>query len=245
MAKEEKTGQESSNFMLKEYEIISSAFFDLSKQKTEMFRFYLILVTIPVTLIAAIIGLENQTLSFFALPDLVNLVLLAVSIAGLLMSALIVDLRFEAIAYAKTVNLARRFFVDNDKNNLGKYTLLPDGDDYPKFNEQPWSIKNRQWKWKFGTGASFLEVLLMALLNAVYFGSAMVNILTSIDYLSTNFAALVVVSVIFSILFFLAHLIGYVYIANKRDSQWAPKIASTNQSELSQPANFSKTTTLS
>jgi hypothetical protein len=246
LANEEKSDSESSDFMLKEYEIISSAFFDLSKQKTEMFRFYLILVTIPVTLIAAIIGLENQTLSFFALPDLVILVLLAVSVAGLLMTALIVDLRFEAIAYAKTVNLTRRFFVDNDKKYiLGKYTLLPDGDDYPKFNEQPWSIKNREWKWKFGTGASFLEVLLMALLNVVYFGSAMVNLLAKIDYLSTNFDALVVVSVVVSVIFFLAHLIGYVYIANKRDSQWTPKITSTNQSESSQSPNSSKATTLS
>lgn len=226
MAAEEKPEVKSSDFMLKEYEIIASAFFDLSKQKTEMFRFYLILVTIPVTLIAAIIGLENQILNFFALPDLIVLVLLAISLAGLLMTALIVDLRFEAIAYAKTVNLSRRFFVDNDADKkLGKYTLLPDGDDYPRFNEQPWGFKKRKWKWQFGTSASFLEVVLMGLLNAAYFSSAIVNIFAR----SANLTIFAIVLLVSSLGFFLLHVIGYIYIANKRDSEWSTKMKSTNQ----------------
>jgi hypothetical protein len=222
----EKNEVKSTDFMLKEYEIIASAFFDLSKQKTEMFRFYLILVTIPVTLIAAIIGLENQILNFFALPDLIVLALLAISIAGLLMTALIVDLRFEAIAYAKTVNLSRRFFVDNDADKkLGKYTLLPDGDDYPLFNEQPWGSKKGKRKWQFGTSASFLEVVLMGLLDSAYFSSAIVNIFAR----SANLIIFAIVLLLSSVGFFLLHVIGYIYIANKRDSEWSTKMKSTNQ----------------
>jgi hypothetical protein len=218
----EQSDSDAKSFMLKEYETIASAFFDLSRQKTEMFRFYLILVTIPITLLAAIIGLQKQTADFFALPGLIVLVLLAISIAGLLMTSLIVGLRFEAIVYAKTVNLARRFFIDsNSDKKLILYTLLPNGDDYPKFNEQPLETTKRKWRWQLGTGAIFLEVVLMALLNATYFSFAVINLVRSTGPVITIISGL-----IGWILFFLLHVGGYLFIASKRDSRWSIKLKS-------------------
>ena len=218
--------RDASDFILEEYKQIAAAFFDLSRQKTEMFRFYLILVTIPITLIAAILGLEETPVSFQSLPDLVTLVLLATAIAGLIMTAIIVDIRFECILYSKTVNLARRFFMDKgEEHKLQDYRLLPNGDDLPKYYEQPWEIKNRKWKWEMGVGATFLEVLLMGLLNATYFGMAVMNISQTwvCDEQALWFG------IISSASFFALHVLGYRYFAKKKDEQWRVRQSSTEQ----------------
>lgn len=200
------------------------AFFDLSRQKTEIFRFYLILVTIPVTLIAAVIGLKESSLEFLVLPDLIVLVLFAISIAGLIMTAVIVDLRFDCIVYAKTVNLVRRFFIDKNQNaQLRDYLLMPDGDDYPKFNEQPWEFEKSTWKWHLGVGATFLEVVLMGLLDATYFGAAITYFVG--NYTDANWSMFY--CFVSWILFFSVHVAGYLVISKKKDADWKTKKKST------------------
>lgn len=207
------------DFVIEEYKQIVAAFFDLSKQKSDMFRFYLILVTIPITLIAAIFGSKDSITSFLDLPILVVFVLFAVSVAGLIMAAIIVDIRFECILYAKTVNLVRRYFSDH---NVGvkDYLLLPDGDDLPRFYEQPWEFKKRKWKWNLGVGSTFLQVILIGILNSTYFGLAVANISQSIAIIASCPQW---VGLIFGIIFFFIHILGYWWFAKKKDSQWKVK----------------------
>lgn len=226
MSSENALNCDASDFMLEEYKQIVAAFFDLSKQKSEMFRFYLILVTIPITLIAAVLGLEKTPFSFQNLPTLVTLVLFATAIAGLIMTAIIVDIRFECILYAKTVNLARRFFMDKgEEHKLRSYALLPDGDDLPKYYEQPWEIIDQRWKWELGVGATFLEVLLMGLLNATYFGLAVMNFVQACDIFCSGQELLL--GVISGFSFLALHVLGYWYFANKKDEQWKARKLST------------------
>lgn len=226
MSSENVLKRDASDFMLEEYKQIAAAFFDLSKQKTEMFRFYLILVTIPITLIAALLGSEETPISFQNLPNLVTLLLFAIAIAGLIMTAIVVDIRFECILYSKTVNLARRFFMDKgEEHKLRNYMLLPDGDDLPKYYEQPWEFKNRKWKWALGVGATFLEILLMGLLNATYFGVVLMNI--SQTWVSDGQALWL--GIISWASFFALHVLGYRYLAKKKDEQWRVKQPSTEQ----------------
>ena len=218
MGSEDALKRDASDFMLEEYKQIVAAFFDLSRQKSQMFRFYLILVTIPISLIAAILGIEETPLSIFNLPILVVLVIIAIAIAGLIMTAIVVDIRFESILYAKTVNLVRRFFKDIGKDyKLHDYLVLPYSDEFPKYYEQPWEFKKWQWKWELGVGATFLEVLLMGLLNATYFGLAMVNISTS--WFCNDQSSLWFGFIIWTV-FFLIHILGYRYFAKKKDEQW-------------------------
>jgi len=203
--------------MLEEYKQIVAAFFDLSRQKSQMFRFYLILVTIPISLIAAILGIEKPPLSFLNLPVLVVLLMIVIAIAGLVMTAIVVDIRFESILYAKTVNLVRRFFRDSAKEHkLHDYLLLPVSDEYPKYYEQPWEYKKLEWRWEMGVGATFLEVLLMGLLNSTYIGLAMANVMRS---WFCNGQSLLL-GVTFGVGFLLAHIGGYSYFAKKKDKQW-------------------------
>jgi hypothetical protein len=218
---------DTSDFMLEEYKQIVAAFFDLSRQKSDMFRFYLILVTIPITLIAAILGLEEAPpVSLTNLPTFVTLVLVAIAIAGLIMTAVVVDIRFECILYAKTVNLLRRYFIDKeDEQESRNYLVLPDGDDLPRYYEQPWEIKNRKWKWELGVGSTFLEVLLMGLLNATYFGLAVANITKAWICIAQAFE----LGSISWVSFFALHSLGYRYFAKKKDAQWQVKKRSIEQ----------------
>jgi len=221
---------EAGDFFLEEYRQIVAAFFDLSRQKSDMFRFYLVLVTIPTSLIAAIFSFEKAQVSILDLPILVNLVLFAVAIAGLIMTAIVVDIRFECILYAKTVNLIRRFFLDASRNqNLSDYLVLPDGDDVPTFYEQPWEFKERKWKWQLGVGATFLEVLLMGLLNATYLALSLANM--SLALLSRDQSLWLGYSTWGA--FFIMHALGYRYFAKKKDQCWKPK----KVSQMSQNRN--------
>ncbi|MCW3997935.1 MAG: hypothetical protein NWF10_05125 [Candidatus Bathyarchaeota archaeon] len=208
---------DANGFMLEEYKQIVGVCVNLSKQKTEMSRFYLMLVTIPITLIAAIVGLQNTPIDFFNLPDLVVLLLIAISIAGLITSAIIVDLRFESIFYYKTLNLIRRFFIDQnetEKLKLKEYARLPDGDDYPKFYEQPFKFKEKG-KWEFGVGATFLEVILMGLLNSTYFASAILNLEISYNIITPTISCIIVWAI-----FFFVHVGGYYFVSTQKDKDW-------------------------
>lgn len=208
---------ETNGFMLEEYKQIVAANFNLSKQKTNMFQIYLALVTIPITLMAAILGFQKIDLALTSLPSIVTFTLFAVAVGGLIMAAVIIDIRWESILYAKTVNLARRFFAEtSDKGYLQKYLLLPISDEYPKYYEQPWEFTKRKWKWDLGVGSTFLQVLLMGLLNGTYFGLAMTNL---IGY-SYSLDLSVWSGLILGIVFFTVHLWGYRYFGKKKDVQW-------------------------
>jgi hypothetical protein len=167
-----------------------------------------------------------------SLPFQTNLMalvsLFATAIAGLIMTAIIVDIRFECILYAKTVNLARRFFMDKgEEYKLQSYRLLPDGDDFPKYYEQPWEIVNRRWKWELGVGSTFLQVSLMGLLNATYFSLVVMNFARACDMFCVDQELLFGVISWFS--FLALHILGYRYFANKKDAQWEAKKSSTGR----------------
>lgn len=218
------TRNDAAEFMLEEYKQIAAAFFDLLKQRSDMFRFYLALITIPISLIAAIMQIEKSSIYLFDLPDLVILVLFAIAIAGLITTAIVVDIRFESILYAKTINLTRRYFRDKGgESELGKYLLLPDGDDLPRFYEQPWEITKGRWRWELGVGATFLEILLMGLLDSVYLGLPTINIL----HHQLNLTEAILFGSAVGVAFFLLHIIGYLYFARKRDNEWITKQSST------------------
>ena len=104
-----------------------------------------------------------------------------------------------------------------------KYLLLPDGDDLPRFYEQPWEFKKRKWKWNLGVGAMFLQVILMGILDATYFGLAVANISQLTGWINSGHQW---AGLIFGIVFFWTHIIGYTWFAKKKDSQWEVKINS-------------------
>jgi len=206
---------DASNFMLEEYKTIAAAFFDLSSQKSQMFRFYLILVAIPITLISALIGINNNSSIIssltFRLPLFVSMLIIIVSISGYLMTLIIADIRFECILYAKTVNLIRRFFVDIDEEvKLNRYLVLPIKDSVPTFYESLLRKESR------AVSATFLEMILMGILNTSYFFIGFTSILLNIYCWMQSF----IYSTIISVIVFISHYLSYKYLAKERDKNY-------------------------
>src|SRR4051812_23584156 len=91
-------------FMLSEYQTIASAHFDLHNGLRQNFRFYLGLVAIPVTVLAAF---KDVHINVFDLPTVLLLLFAVTPFLGLLMFLSMINTRFDIILYTRTVNAVR------------------------------------------------------------------------------------------------------------------------------------------
>ena len=104
--------KDASEFMLEEYDRISSAYFGLRDQVNQWFKAYITLVALPVTVLTAVLKLDKEgpMVSLLALPDTVSGLLLLVAVLGFFIVLSIVAMRMEMILYARTINGVRRYF---------------------------------------------------------------------------------------------------------------------------------------
>ncbi|MDA1370240.1 MAG: hypothetical protein O2971_05715 [Proteobacteria bacterium] len=130
---------ESSDFMLKEYENISQAHFKTNESIAIFFRYYLLLMAIPI----AFLGTSWEQVEA---KDVVNMgsALAAMNAAifgifavmGLCVMYYVIGLRLDALLYARTVNGTRKYFADRGKNSKDKiddFLVLPTNMSSPKF----------------------------------------------------------------------------------------------------------------
>jgi hypothetical protein len=137
--------KDASDFMIQEYDRISTAYFGLRDQVNEWFKIYVTLIGLPLTVLAAVTnisaGSTNTNLS--SIPTIVSSLLAVVSLLGVFVTFSIISMRMEMILYARTINGIRRFFADLDKltisrtqpSELAKYLILPTSDKQPPFYE--------------------------------------------------------------------------------------------------------------
>jgi len=189
--------KDSSDFMLVEYEKIASAYFGLRDQSNEWFKAYLALIGLPLTVLAAVLKLGDGNLSdtLGDLPQLVAALLVLVSFLGFFVTLSVISMRMEMILYARTINLVRRYFGDQDEK-LRKFFILPTSDVLPPFYEA--------WR------AMFWQVIMLGFLDSI--------ILTvGIQSLSTCGWA---ISIFIGVLFLLLHWFVYYLSALKREKGW-------------------------
>jgi hypothetical protein len=107
---------ESKEFMITEYDKISSAYFGLRDQVNEWFKSYLTLIGFPLTVLAAVLKFGGGTVSssLTDLPDIVAALLFLVSLLGMFVTFSIISMRMEMILYARTINRVRGFFSKSD-----------------------------------------------------------------------------------------------------------------------------------
>jgi hypothetical protein len=183
------------DFLLMEYQQIAAAHFQDQTTKINLYQYYVALVTVPISLIAAAIGLRGSTpeLSSMDMQE-IGVIVIIVSVAAFMLMNMIMDVRFEALTYAKTVNMIRKWFYDND-NGLKGYLVLPITDAKPKF---------------FGGWADPIEhVGLAATLDGMLLG-------LGVWFISQWIEA----SILFGASYFAAHLIYYAIRARLRDKGW-------------------------
>ncbi len=140
--------QDASDFMAPEYDRISTAYFGLREQTTEMFKAYLTLVGLPLTVLVAVLNVkEGQVpLSLAGLPDVVTALLLVVAVLGFLVTMTLTATRMSMIQYARTINKVRGYSGDQDARDAGHrlalqpYLVLLTEDTKPSFFESGHSI---------------------------------------------------------------------------------------------------------
>ena len=104
-------------YLLAEYNNIAQAHFDTGKTITQFFQFYLLILTLPVSLAGALLKVTTGGTFDFAAAihsaaaPYFALVLLAIALVGFSMMAYTINLRLDVLLYARTVNGIRRYFT--------------------------------------------------------------------------------------------------------------------------------------
>jgi len=107
-------------FLLKEYSNISNAHFKAIESISSFFRYYLLIMTIPISVSIIIFKLHGNyyTLTSFISEYQIIVILISTCIAfiGVGMLSYIINLRMDTILYARTVNSIRKYFYDDEKD---------------------------------------------------------------------------------------------------------------------------------
>ncbi len=197
--------KDSTDFMLTEYERISTAFFGLRDQVNEWFKAYLTIVGFPLTVLAAVMKISNSnnfSTDLNNLPNVVAGLLVLVAFLGFFVCLSIISMRLEMILYARTINGIRRYFGNQD-TELPKFLILPTSDKVPPFYEV--------WR------AMFWQVLLIGFLDGVI-SAVGINSLVSLGWTW---------SALFGLVVLVTHWDVYRLTARRRENEWKVRFSTS------------------
>ncbi|WP_243361594.1 hypothetical protein [Fundidesulfovibrio terrae] len=128
------------DFLLAEYNNIASAHFNAKTQISNFFRYYLLLIALPLPVIGAfkVFGsdkyasnLGGLSLDFVHYGGVLSFCLFAV---GFLVMVYIINLNVSSILYARTVNGIRHYYYELYAENLSEIQVLSDSIDRPRLS---------------------------------------------------------------------------------------------------------------
>lgn len=127
-------------FLLAEYNNIAQAHFNTVTSISEFFKHYIVIVSLPISV--AVIFLkpaEPKTSSILDVyPLLLPMLLVLVTLVGLTVLGYVVNLRFDAILYARTVNGIRKYFSESSGHSTdeeARFLVLPTSTHFPLYIE--------------------------------------------------------------------------------------------------------------
>jgi len=130
------------DFLLSEYSNIAQAHFKSIETISTFFRYYLIIMAIPLSTFAVIyqIGSINTQLINIAnqYKLLFSIVFICISLVGTGLFCYVVNLRLDVVLYARVVNGIRKFFYDGfdeDVNLKMRWKILPQSPHLPPYFE--------------------------------------------------------------------------------------------------------------
>lgn len=167
-------------FQIEEYKNISNSHFESIKQVSLFFRYYLLILAAPVIIINLLsVGKDTNNVDKFLTnglsPIYYNIVFgyfLIVSLIGFLIYLYVINLRLDAVLYARAVNKVRRYFYEKSDliiQQFDSYLGLPIVSTRPRYKEKTFfapllfifSIIN----------CGFLySAFILKMINAEYFG---------------------------------------------------------------------------
>ena len=129
------------DFLISEYNNIAEAHFNTVNTISNFFRYFLLIITIPIPIVVFLfqqlegIKVDAINRSIKSLAGMGSVILFFVSICVV---AYIINLRFDAILYARTINGIRKYFYDlseMDIFDLKKIRVLPVNVSTPWYRE--------------------------------------------------------------------------------------------------------------
>lgn len=207
--------QDFNKYLLAEYQNIAEAHFRTIEAISSFFRYYLIIMALPITLYSAIIALSPEIGQFIHLLGLLSAVIsLVIATVGFCVFIYIANLRMDVVLYARTVNAIRKYFYDQaplDLHTKLQMRVLPQTASLPSYFERSYF---------------FVVIISFALFNSVYLFLGLVLFSMRIDeilqFLTINGLSNLVKNISplawgVSIGFFLFHVIAYWRIARHRE----------------------------
>jgi len=128
-------------YLLAEYQNIAEAHFRTIAAISSFFRYYLLITGLPVTLIGVLIGFspkEDLPRIFSSLSTLTSGLFFVISIVGFLVLLYVINLRMDALLYARTVNGIRKYFYDRSEIDIDaklRTRVLPQSPFLPGYTE--------------------------------------------------------------------------------------------------------------
>jgi hypothetical protein len=199
------------DYLKVEYDHIAEAHFRTIDTITAFFRHYLLIMSIPISLMAAFLTLGQQKASTFSIigwyTPVVASIFAVVALAGFGVLLYLVSLRMDALLYARTVNSIRKHFYDKTPNNVAelgakiRLRVLPQTASQPSYLE---------WRY-FGPVVS-----VMAIVNSFYLFGA-VALLSIVWVGEVSWRVVIAWGIPMSAIFLVAHFIFYWSYAYHRE----------------------------
>jgi len=201
MGKDSESGSEESfiEYILSEYSIIAEAHFKTITEISVFFKHYLVIMSIPVAVIGYLLSQSTDrelTNIINNLNPIVYIIPIIIAVAGLLVLCYIINLRCDAILYARTMNAIRGHFYKTSK--LDTFTKLRLRT-LPKISQQPRYFELCY----FGP-----VVVVFALINSLYL---------CLGLYCLALGNITVLSGIFTLSFLLLHMLCYWLYAHWRE----------------------------
>ena len=113
------------SFQLEEYKNISTSHYESVKQVSDFFRNYLLILAAPAFIFTLISGKSGELDEFlkgskhYIYYDVIFFYFAIVAVIGFFIFLYVVNLRHDAMLYAKSVNRVRRYFYENRTYAVG------------------------------------------------------------------------------------------------------------------------------
>lgn len=205
-------------FQLEEYKNISNSHFESVKQVSIFFRYYLLILGAPVLLLNIFQNKENGLSDFFKgnsdsiFYDISFYYFLAISLIGFFVYVYIINLRLDALLYARTVNKTRRYFYENSSLSIDEfdyYLNLPITTSKPKYFEKSFFIP-------------LLSVF--TLINCGFlicaFGIKIIDSPYLLNWKYFDFPMTIELIVLITCVFFLIHWLAYYVLSNLKNNYY-------------------------
>lgn len=135
------------NFLLSEYQNIAQAHFKSIETISTFFRYYLLIMSIPISAIAIVFQISPNKVQIMNIISqykfVVSPILFLISFVGFMVFCYIVNLRLDVILYARAVNGIRKSFYDEseiDINLKQRMRALPQSPQLPAYYEKSYFL---------------------------------------------------------------------------------------------------------